>query len=128
MADRVGQRLDDYGLVRLLGAGGFGEVYLAEHVYRKKQVAIKVLPQLAEGELHAFLNEARTIRLRHPNIVQILDFGVDNRTPFVVMEYAPNGTLRQRHPKGTRLPLDIIVSYVKQVAGALQYCTGCYRL
>ena len=121
MADRVGQQLDNYRLLRLLGAGGFGEVYLAEHIYRKNQVAIKILPQLAQDDLHRFLNEARTFRLKHPNIVQVLDFGVEVRTPFIVMEYAPNGTLRQRHPRGTRVPLPIIVSYVKQVASALQY-------
>jgi serine/threonine protein kinase len=40
MSDRVGQRLDDYLLVRLLGTGNFGDVYLAEHVYRKNLVAI----------------------------------------------------------------------------------------
>src|SRR5207248_1793447 len=49
------------------------------------------------------------------------EFGMEGRTPFLVLDYAPNGTLRQRHPKGTPLPLPTIVSYVKQVAEALQY-------
>src|SRR5882672_7821528 len=121
MSDRAGQRLDNYQLIRHLGAGGYGEVYLAEHVYRKDLVAIKILPKLASDELEDFLNEARTIRLKHPHIVQMLDFGVHNHEPFIIMEYAPHGTLRQRHPKGIRPPLESIIVYVKQVASALQY-------
>src|SRR5207253_11229950 len=66
--------------------------------------------------------EARTIaHLEHPHIVRILDFGIEGKTPFLVMSYAPNGTLRQRHPKGAVLPMMTIVSYVKQIADALQY-------
>ncbi len=69
-----------------------------------------------------FRNEARTLaRLVHPNIVRVFDFGIENRTPYLVMDYAPNGTLRQRHPRGTIVPLPTIVSYVKQIADALQY-------
>jgi serine/threonine protein kinase len=57
----------------------------------------------------------------HPHIVRILDFDVEEGVPFLVMDYAPNGSLRQQHPKGTLLPLDTVVSYLKQVAAALQY-------
>jgi serine/threonine protein kinase len=124
MADRSGQRLDKYQLIRLLGQGAFGQVYLGENVFRKTQVAVKVLQtQLTSEELHAFLNEARIFSLEHPNIVRVKDFGVERTTstPFIVMDYAPNGTLRQRHPRGTQLPLATVVSYVKQVAAALQY-------
>ena len=123
MTDHQGQQIDTYRLVRPLGIGSFGEVYLAVHIYRKTEapVAIKVLPPLAKDDLRDFLAEVRASRLKHPNIVQVLDFGVEGRLPFIVMEYAPNGTLRERHLKGTRVPLPTIVSYVKQVASALQY-------
>ncbi len=121
--DRTGNQLGNYCLTRLLGKGGFADVYLGEHVFLQTQAAIKVLhTQLTPDTMNGFLSEARTIaRLAHQHIVRILDFGVDNSTPFLVMEYAPNGTLRQRHPHGTRLSLTTVVSYTKQIATALQY-------
>ncbi len=123
MADRVGQQLGNYRLVRLLGRGGFAEVYLGEHIYLDTPAAIKVLhAQLADADVAQFRSEARTIaRLVHPHIVRVLEFGVEDAAPFLVMDYAPNGTLRQRHPEGTRLPLSTVVDYVMQLAGALQY-------
>ncbi len=66
--------------------------------------------------------EARSIaRLRHPHIVTIFDFDVNGDVPFLVMEYAPNGTLRQRHPRGSRLSPTNVLSYLRQITGALQY-------
>src|SRR5207302_6859712 len=84
---------------------------------------MKVLrTHLASEDITPVRDEARLIaRLTHPHIVRVLDFAVQDGTPFLVMEYAPGGTLRTRYPKEARLPLDIIVSYVTQVASALQY-------
>src|SRR5215471_2207775 len=123
MSDKVGQQLGNYRLTRLLGEGGFAQVYLGEHVYLDTQAAIKVLQtQLTSDNVEWFRSEARTIaRLVHPNIVRVLDYGVEAMTPFLVLDYAPNGSLRQQYPKGVRVPLPTIVSYVKQVAEALQY-------
>lgn len=124
MTDRVGQQLGNYHLIRLLGKGGFAEVYLGEHVYLRSPAAIKLLQTKVanEEDLQVFLKEAQTIaRLVHPHIVRVLEFGREGETPFLVMDYAPYGTLRQRHPKGTQLPLPTILPYVKQVAEALQY-------
>ncbi len=123
MDDRVGQRLGNYRVMRLIGQGGFGDVYLGEHIHLNTQAAIKVLQtRLVGNNLEQFRVEAQTIaRLIHPHIVRILDFGVEEGVPFLVMDYAPNGTLRQRHPKGTPLSQANVVHYVRQVASALQY-------
>lgn len=123
MADRVGQQLGNYQLMQLLGEGGFAEVYLGEHIHLGTQAAIKVLhTQLTSEDVDRFRTEARTVaRLIHPNIVRVLEFGIEDKTPFLVMDYAVNGTLRQRHPRGTKLPLHIVISYVRQIADALQY-------
>src|SRR5947209_8051077 len=123
MTDRIGQQLGNYQLTQLLGQGHWAAVYLGEHRHLHTQAAIKVLHgPWADREVDGFLSEARTLaHLRHPHIVRVLDFGVQDGTPFLVLEYAPGGTLRQLHPKGARLPLATVVSYVKQVASALQY-------
>ncbi len=123
MAGRVGQHLGNYRLLRLLGQGGFADVYLGEHLHLNTQAAIKVLhTHLTSQDIELFRTEARTIaRLVHPHIVRILDFDVEEDLPFLVMDYAPNGTLRKVHPTGTPLPLVSIISYVHEVAAALQY-------
>ncbi|MGH2494091.1 MAG: serine/threonine protein kinase [Ktedonobacteraceae bacterium] len=123
MADYTGQQLGNYHLVRLLGRGGFADVYLGEHIRLKTQAAIKVRNQQFEkDDAEQFLVEAQTIaNLVHPHIVRIFDFDVHEGMPFLVMEYAPNGTLRQRYPRGSRVPLEAIISNVKQIADALQY-------
>ncbi len=123
MADRVGQQLGNYRLTRLLGRGGFAEVYLGEHIYLDTLAAIKLLhAQLSENDADHFRMEARTIaRLVHPHIVRVLEFGIEEATPFLVVDYAPNGTLRKRYPKGVALALPLVVSYVNQIADALQY-------
>jgi serine/threonine protein kinase len=123
MADRVGQKLGNYRLVRLIGKGGFAEVYLAEHQYLRTQAAIKLLhTQLTDDDLTYFQAEARTVaHLVHPHIVRVLEFGVEDTTPFLVMDYAPHGTLRQLHPKGSRVPLSTVISHIRQLADALDY-------
>jgi len=123
MTDRVGQQLGNYRLLNLIGRGNFAEVYLGEHLHLNTQAAIKVLrTHFTSEDEERFYKEARTIAsLTHPHIVRVLDFAVEDGFPFLIMEYAPNGTLRQRHPKGTSVPLEIVVSYIKQVADALQY-------
>jgi serine/threonine protein kinase len=122
MADHVDQQLGNYRIIRLLGSGAFADVYLGEHIYLKSHAAIKILrAQIQQKEIDSFLKEAQIIaRLIHPHIVRVLDFGVEGKIPFLVMDYVPNGSLRNHYPKGTRLPLLIVISYIKQIASALQ--------
>ncbi len=124
MAEHLGQQVGNYRLTRLLGQGGFAEVYLGEHVHLGSQAAVKLLhTQLAAGsELEKFRLEAQTlVTLQHPHIVRILDFGVEAGTPYLVMDYAPNGSLRQHLAASTPLPPATILPYLLQVASALQY-------
>jgi WD40 repeat protein/tRNA A-37 threonylcarbamoyl transferase component Bud32 len=123
MVDHVGQQFGNYHLSSLLGEGSFAEVYLGEHIYLKTQAAIKVLAtQLTNQNVEQFRSEAQTIaHLKHPHIVPVHDFGVEGKTPFLVMEYAPNGSLRKHFPERTRLPLDLVLEYIRQVAEALHY-------
>ena len=117
------QQLGNYRLIRLLGRGGFADVYLGQHRRLNTLAAIKVLhSSMSDDDVEEFQKEAQTIaNLKHPSIVRVLDFDVDGNTAFLVMDYAANGTLRERYTKGSQLPLTTVVNYVKQVAGALQY-------
>jgi len=123
-SDRTGQQFGNYRLIRRLGRGGFAEVYLGEHIQLERQAAIKLLSQeyISPKDREAFLREARVIaRLEHPHIVALYDFGIEENTPYLIMGYAPYGTLRQEVRRGTQLPLEKVVEYTRQVAEALQY-------
>lgn len=127
MSDRIGQHFGNYRLIRLLGQGAFAQVYLGEHIHLGTQAAIKLLhAQTGNNDqdkfLDKFLKEARICaRLDHPHIVRVLDFGLEQDIPFLVISYAPGGTLRTRHPHGAVLPLATILPYIDQVAKALDY-------
>src|SRR5258708_37051629 len=98
----VGQKLGNYRLMKLLGKGGFADVYQGEHVYLKTPAAIKVLQmQPTDEAFDKFLAEARTnARLTHPTIDPVLEFGIENALPLLVMGYASYGSLSQRPPSG----------------------------
>ncbi|MEO7020825.1 MAG: serine/threonine-protein kinase [Ktedonobacteraceae bacterium] len=122
--DYIGQQISEYYVQRQLGRGTFGAVYLAEHIQDQSLVAMKLLRlQLTRSlELKDFLNEARVMRLRHPHIIPILDFGISSQdTPFIVMEYAAGGSIRDRFWHGASLPMPEIVTYTSQLASALQF-------
>ncbi len=88
----------EYELLKLLGRGGMGMVYLARQSGSRRQVAYKVLTALGDGDPEAlarFRGEAQTLaRLRHPGIVAVYDSGTHLGSPFIAMEYVPGGSLR----------------------------------
>lgn len=122
MTELIGQQLGHYWLQSLLGRGGFADVYLGEHIHLKNVAAIKVLHELAEDMQEAFLNEARILALLlHPHVIRVLDFGIEAGIAYLVMDYAPGGTLRQRHTHDAKLPVTTVVDYVRQIGDGLQF-------
>ncbi|MBA2679252.1 MAG: serine/threonine protein kinase [Ktedonobacteraceae bacterium] len=121
--DFIDGQLGAYRLQQLLGQGDATEVYVAEHVEQQRQVAIKLMyDEWAEEKAERFLAQSSMLtNLHHPHIVPVLDFGIEQNVAYLVMEYMLYGNLRQRHPRGARLPLELIVQYARQIAGALTY-------
>src|SRR3712207_5973822 len=102
-----GTALGPYVIVGRLGRGGMATLYRAHHAAPDRDVAIKVVwPSLAEapGFLERVQREARAVsRLRHPNILNIYDFGRQDSITYMVTELLPGGTLAER--LGRPLPL-----------------------
>ncbi len=102
-----------------------GEVWLAQHILLSEhRAAIKLLRHpLNESQVQRFFQEAEIIsKLKHPHIIPLYDFGIDDDGyPYLVMAYAPGGTLRDRHPEGTRLSLEQALVYAQQIGQALAY-------
>ncbi len=123
MAERVGQQWGQYRLLQLLGKGSFAEVYLAEHGHSGTRIAIKILnTTLVRDDFEPFRSEASTIsQLSHAHILRLLDFGVERGVPYLVMQYAPGGTLRRHLPQHMPLSPATILPFIEQTASALQY-------
>src|SRR4051794_19760274 len=97
----IGATIGNYRVVRLLGGGGMGSVYLAEHSGLRRHAVFKVLhPELAADYqiVKRFFNEARAANsIRHPGIVEIFDFGtLPGGSHYIVMEYLEGESLAAR--------------------------------
>ncbi|GHO83179.1 protein kinase domain-containing protein [Dictyobacter formicarum] len=123
MINLVGHQLGNYRVLRLLGRGGFADVYLGEQIHLKSHAALKVVrTQVNREQSAAFLQEARILaHLKHPYIVRVLDFAVEDDIAYLVLEHAPGGSLRTTFPRGTRVSLDVMLRIVRHVVPALQY-------
>jgi eukaryotic-like serine/threonine-protein kinase len=120
------QVIANYHLIKSLGKGGCGEVFLAQHTQTKKLVALKLmLPQVAAKEMGVkmFLRETENTKfLQHPHVVQLLDYGYAENTFFFTMEYCEGGDVWDLMEKlGGRLPVNMAVDITLQVLDGLIY-------
>lgn len=119
----AGQQIGNYRLLEPVGGGRFADVYLGRHVYSGELAALKILrTQLSATEAEQFCRQAALLtHLLHPYIVRVQEYGVMDAVPFLALDYIPNGSLRQHHPRGISVELSDVVHYVTQIAAALQY-------
>jgi serine/threonine-protein kinase len=119
------RKLGQYRILRLLAAGGMGEVYLAEHALLKRRAALKVIrPERTEdaGMLRRFEREVQAMaQLNHPHVVGIYDYGhAEDGTFYYVMEYVHGLDLHQLVKRHGPLPAARAIHFLKQAAAALQ--------
>src|SRR5205085_10407079 len=122
--DWTGRMLGEFQIIRSIGAGGMGHVYLAEQTTLKRKVAIKMLrPELAANAtaLTRFRSEAEAVaKLTHANIVQIYDVREQDGVHFMALEYVEGRNLRDYLTKKGPPELSVCLHIMIQVANALQ--------
>src|SRR6478735_10138814 len=111
MSPMIGKMLSNrYRLESKLGSGGMSTVYLAVDETLGRKVAVKVLHQEIsdqQDQLERFRRESRAVaQLSHPNLVGVIDAGEEGGRPYIVFEYVPGQTLKQRISAEGGLPLD----------------------
>jgi len=114
-----------YRVIRTIGQGGMGVVYLVRDDRTNRDVALKVIPAGPDAEptdLARFKIEAQAVRkLEHPNIVRLYDFGETENEAYLAMEYVEGGTLHRRISRGGPLDPMLAARLVEQLARACHY-------
>jgi len=129
VASLIGKEIGKYRITERLGQGGMAEVYAGIHTHLDRKVAVKVLHSylLEGGDFVArFKREAKAVaNLRHPNIVQVYDFDIQDDLIFMVMEYVDGVNLHTKlvevGNRGERMPIKLIGSIINDIASALDY-------
>src|SRR5437588_299090 len=123
-ADLTGQTVGDFFILRVIGSGGMGQVYLAEQSSLKRKVALKFLrPELAANPtaLGRFRREAEAVaRVTHANIVQVYSIGEADGRHFMALEYVEGRNLRDYLARKGPPDLPVVLTVMRQVAAALQ--------
>ena len=118
----IGKMIGHFKVLKRVGAGGMGEVYLASDITVGRSAALKILPSYLTNDtdrLKRFQQEARVVAgLNHPNIVTVYEVGVNDSVQYIASELIEGETLRQCLARG-RMPLDEAVEVAIQVANAL---------
>ncbi len=120
-------QIGNYVLTKVLGGGAFGTVYLAEHTYLNRTVAIKVLNHgysHQQEDRDTFFKEAKFLDiLQHRHILPIIDAGIQDKVLYIMIEYAPGGSLRERmdHQRPALLPMREALLILSQIGQALHY-------
>src|SRR5712692_6027753 len=122
MTIAAGTKLGRYEIVSKIGAGGMGEVYLAQDTKLDRRVALKILPAdvaSSRDRMERFIREAKSAAaLNHPHIAQIHEIGEHDGTHFIVMEFIDGVTLREKiHREQTELKK--LMRYLQHVAEGL---------
>ena len=116
------QSTGPYKIIRKLGQGGSGVVYLARDAYIQRQVALKISQGISSQSRKKLFLEAQSAgRLSHPNILAIYDTGLYKEFCYIIMEYVEGETLKKYGRPEKLLPLDQCIEIVFKVAGALHY-------
>ncbi|MFN8201134.1 MAG: protein kinase [Solirubrobacteraceae bacterium] len=124
MTTPVGTLLNGrYRLDARIGSGGMSTVYRAFDTVLERPVAIKLMHREMSsdsGQLERFRREARAVaQLNHPHIVQVIDAGEDDHTPYIVLEYVEGETLKDCIRRKGRLPIPEAIAYAIEIARAL---------
>ena len=126
MQNYIGKQIDRYRIIERLGMGGMAVVYKAFDTRLERDVALKLIrveeipPSQHERLMKRFEREAKAMaKFSHPNIVPVYDYGEVDGSPYLVMEYIPGGTLKDK--TGQPVPVETAIGWIAPIADALAY-------
>ena len=126
MSIGTGTKLGQYEVQDFIGQGAMGVVYRAYHAQLARTGAVKVMQAITpdEDSIARFRHEAQAIaQMRHPNILNVFDFGEYQGTPYMIVEYVPGGSLASKL-SGAQLDQAVALKYLRGIAAGLDHAHG----